>query len=40
MFEAAINTSNTGTTCVHDALKTYKELEKLMTKNESTVKLK
>ena len=40
MFEAAINTSNAGTTSVHDALKAHKELEELMSQNESTVKLK
>ena len=40
MFEAAINTSNSGTTSVHDALKAHKELEELLTQNESTVKLK
>ena len=40
MFEAAINTSNAGTTSVHDVLKAHKELEELLTQNESTVKLK
>ena len=33
IFEAAINTSNTGTTSVHDALIAYKELEQLLTQN-------
>ena len=40
MFEAVINTSNAGTTSVHDNLKAHKELEELMTQNESTMKLK
>ena len=40
IFEAAINTSNAGTTSVHDALITHKELELLLTQNESTIKLK
>ena len=40
MFEATINTSNAGTTNVHDALKAHKELEELMSQNEFTVKLK
>ena len=33
IFEAAINTSNAGTTSVHDALIAYKELEQLLTQN-------
>ena len=40
MFEVAMNTSNAGTTSVHDALIEHKELEQLLTQNESTVKLK
>ena len=40
IFEAAINTSNAGTTSVHDALIAHKELEQLLTQNESTIKLK
>ena len=32
-FEAAINTSNVGTTNVHDALIAHKELELLLTHN-------
>ena len=40
MFEAAITTSNADTTSVHDSLITHKELEELLTQNESTVKLK
>ena len=40
MFEATIKTSNAGTTSVHDALIAHKELEQLLTHNESTVKLK
>ena len=40
MFEAAINTSNAGTTSVHNALIAHKELEELLTQNESSVKLK
>ena len=40
MFKAAINISNVGTTSVHDAFITHKELEQLLTHNESTIKLK
>ena len=40
MFEATINTPNTGTTSIHDALIAHNELEQLLTQNESTVKLK
>ena len=40
MFEAAINTSNVGTTSLHDALIVHIKIEQLLTQNESTVKLK
>ena len=40
IFQTAINTLNTGTAIVHDAPVTHKELEQLLTQNESTVKLK
>ena len=40
MFEAAITTANADTISVHDCLITHKELEELLTHNESTVKLK
>ena len=40
MLEVAINTSNADTTSVHDILKAHKELEQLLTHNESSVKSK
>ena len=39
-FEAAINTPNTSTISVHDDLTAKNELEQILTRNESTIKLK
>ena len=39
-FEATINTPNTSTISVHDDLTAKNELEQILTRNESTIKLK